>query len=84
MVRQGSRVGGKTESNKVRRKKSLTEKKKKKSTLLAGERVFSRLVNGLTETWVLLLLVPSLYSPIPYVSTCKRGVVRAPGTPRLL
>lgn len=29
MVRKGSRVGGKTESNKVRRKKSLTEKKKK-------------------------------------------------------
>lgn len=28
MVRKGSRVGGKTESNKVRRKKSLTEKKK--------------------------------------------------------
>lgn len=43
MVRKGSRVGGKTESNKVRRKKSLTEKKKK-CTPLAGERAFSHVV----------------------------------------
>lgn len=83
MVRKGSRVGGKTQSNKLRRKKSLT-KKKKKCTLLAGERLFSRVVKGLTETWVLLLLAPRLYSPIPYVSICELGVVRAPGTPRLL
>lgn len=83
MVRKGSRVGGKTESNKVRRKKSLTEKKKK-CTPLAGERAFSHVVGGLTETWVLLLLAPSLYSPTLYVSICKLGVVSAPGTPRLL
>lgn len=82
MVRKGSRVGGKTESNKVRRKKSLTEKKK--CTPLARERAFSHVVKGLTETWVLLLLAPSLYSPIPYVSICKLGVVSAPSTPRLL
>lgn len=53
LVRKGSRVGGKTESNKVRRKKSLTEKKK--CMPLAGERTFSHVVRGLTETWVLLL-----------------------------
>lgn len=82
MVRKGSRVGGETESNKVRRKKSLTEKKK--CTPLAGERALSHVVRGLTETWVPLLLAPSLYSLILYVSICKMGLVSAPGTPRLL